>query len=99
MADIDRMVIYIDMGSFESFGPDRLSIIAATLSHELNHLANRDLADSMSIADFEKLALSQELETCYGIGAPAWYIDYIRRAIDSIYDSSTWWWNQNDVAA
>lgn len=99
MADIDKMIIYIDLNSFSGFGDDKNLIIAATLSHELNHLANRDLADSMGIADYERLALQQELETCYGIGAPAWYISYLKNALEHIYDSSTWWWNRNDIAA
>jgi len=100
VADVGRRVISIDLSSFSGFGEDeRIKIIAATLSHELNHIANRGIADSLSVADYEYLALTQELETCYAIGAPGWYISYIKATIANIYDSSTWWWNNNDVAA
>ncbi|MGM0365789.1 MAG: DUF4214 domain-containing protein [Actinomycetota bacterium] len=100
MADINSRVISVDLASFSGFGEnDRIKIIAATLSHELNHIANSSLAGSMSVAAYEELALIQELETCRAIGAPRWYIDHIEAALEGIYDSSTWWWSFEGIAA
>ncbi|MGM0368038.1 MAG: DUF4214 domain-containing protein [Actinomycetota bacterium] len=93
LADIDDGKIYIDLNSFSGYGQgEKVKIIAATISHELNHIANRDRADSMAVVDYERMALEQELETSQRIDAPQWYIDYISRMLENIYSPSTWWW-------
>ncbi len=94
LADLDREIIQLDLNAFSDYGDDeKVKIIAATLSHELNHMANKELSDSMPVAEYERLALEQELETSIRIGAPQWYIDYVSYTLKNILNPSFWWWH------
>ena len=65
--------------------------IAITLSHEFNHVINRNL--NVAIVVLERLAVTQELSTAIAIGAPAWLIEWSNWVLAHLDDPSTWWWS------
>lgn len=85
--------VYIDLVKISNMVPSDLIItdITTILSHEFNHVINR--YNKLAQVESEKLACTQELNTAINIGAPSYYIDYLRNLIINIYDPQTWWWD------
>lgn len=72
---------------------DRIKIIAMTLSHEFNHVMNKDF--NFDIAErwqCEAYAVGQEIQTGIKVGAPQWRISYSQGILANISNPETWWW-------
>ncbi len=90
----DGTNVYLDLVKVTNTTPSESVIlnVASILSHEFNHVINRNNYYNMEIVEFEKLATAQELSTAIKIGAPGYIIDFLQNLIINIYDPETWWW-------
>ena len=72
---------------------DRTKIIAMILSHEFNHVMNKNF--NYNIAEqwqCEIYAVGQEIQTGIKIGAPQWMISDCQDILANISNPETWWW-------
>jgi len=90
----DGTSVYVDLVKISNMTPSEVIIIdiAIILSHEFNHVVNRYNYNKLGIAEYEKLACIQGLNTAINISAPNYFIDFINNQIINIYDPQTWWW-------
>lgn len=72
---------------------DRIKIIVMILSHEFNHVMNKnfnfDIGEQWQL---EEYAVGQEMQTGIRIGAPQWMISYCQDKLANISNPETWWW-------
>lgn len=70
---------------------DRIKIIAMMLSHEFNHVMNKNFRGEQW--QLEAYALGQQIDTGIRIGAPQWNISYRQEQLDNILNPEYWWWH------
>jgi len=72
---------------------DRIRIIAMILSHEFNHVMNKDFNfNVMEQWQCEEYAVGQEIQTGIKVGAPKWIIAESQDILANISNPETWWW-------
>ncbi|MHB8279364.1 MAG: DUF4214 domain-containing protein [Candidatus Humimicrobiaceae bacterium] len=78
-------IVYIDLSKREFYEMPFEMEIACTLSHEFNHVINRDILKYYSVHTIEQWAFAQEYNTGLKVGAPSVYLNYVTYMYYNVY--------------
>ena len=78
-------VVHMDLSKRQFYEMPFEMEIAGTLSHEFNHVANRNILKYYSVHTYEQWAFAQTYNTGLKIGAPAAYLNHISYIYYNIY--------------
>jgi len=78
-------VVYMDLSKREFNEMPFEMEIACTLSHEFNHVTNRNILKYYSVYAYEQWAFAQQYNTGLKVGAPAVYLNYISYMYYNVY--------------